>query len=327
MLNIHMVKTNIGCFITDCIAISGYDYSYHKSKLKDLFFDGEKPESTFYPNWLKIKKYPLSIQQIQTPPSINRRYELKDKDLSSEKLPLIIKEKDYDNYDEGIFSLYLYKRDEQEPILVDVEYEIQIVMEVDNFELPPVINYKAIKKESFSDKKFNITNTDIKHQLFDKMIFPEVMLHTRPCSISSQNLYSLVRQYIKDNIDTKVAKITSDYDFCFTVKKIIPLLEPETVSYTNIFAKTKKERNKIQYSTKSFKEIQIFEMTHAQSKYRDYTVIEPIHADNELELKNKIDEFLSNLIEIINKQMHLCPKCNGTGYIDEVKKINQKDLV
>ena len=223
MLNTHMVKTDKGCFITDCMAIDGYDHNYHRSKLKDLFFDGEKPESTFYPNWLKIKQYPSTIQKMQTPPSINRRYELKDKDLASEKLPLVIMEEEYDNYDEDIFSLYAYKKDEQEPILVNVECNIQIVMEVDNFELPPVINYKAIKRCSYSDEEFTIINTDVKHQLFDKMVFPEIMLHTRPCSISSQNLYCLVRQYIKDNIDTKMAKITSDYDFCFTVKKIIPL--------------------------------------------------------------------------------------------------------
>lgn len=327
MLNIHMVKTDKCCYITDCLATDGYDWNYHHSLLKNMFFDGEKPEATFSANWLKIKQCPSTIQQLQSVPSINRRYELKDSDLASEKLPNVIQYEDRDTFDEDIFSLYLYKEDKQESILVDVECEIKIVMEIENFELPPVINYRAIRRESFSDKEFNITNKTIDHQLFDKLIFPEIMLHTRPCSISSQNLYALVRQYIKDNINNKVAKITSDYDFCFTVKKIIPLLEPETISYQNIFARTKKERSKIKYSTKTFKEVEIFEMTHAQSKYNDYTVINPIFADNELELKNKLDEFLTNLITIINEPLHLCPNCKGTGYIDEIKSINQKNLI
>jgi hypothetical protein len=223
--------------------------------------------------------------------------------------------------------LYSYKEDKQDPVLVDVECEIKIVMEVDNYELPATINYNAIKRDMFSDKKFIITNQMIDHQLFDKIIFPEIMLHTRPCSISSQKLYMLVRQYIIDNIDNKVAKITSNYDFCFTVKKIVPLLLPENISYHNIFAKTKKERNKIYYKTKEFKEIEIFEMTHEQSKYNNYTVIQPIFADNELELKNKIDEFLSSLIEIINKPLHMCPECNGTGYIDSIEKAKQEDII
>lgn len=327
MIKINMVKTNIGCFISDCLAVNGYDWNYHRSKLKDLLFDGEKATPTFSANWMQIKKYPSKIQKFEHVPSINRRYELKDKDLVSAKMPVIINYEDMENYDENIFVLYEYKEDEQEPILVDVECEISIVMEVENFELPPVIDYKAIQKVSFSDQVFNITNQNVNHQLFDKLIFPEIMLHTRPCSISSQNLYCLVRQYIKDNIDTKVAKITSDYDFCFSVKKVIPLIEPQTVSYQNIFARTKKERNKIHYTTHKFKEVDIFEMTHDQRKYDNYTVIQPIFADNEQELKNKIDSFLDNLITIINQPLVMCSHCNGTGYTTEVKKIKQADIL
>jgi len=322
-----MVKTDKCCYITDCIATEGYDWNYHRSVLKDILFDGEKPTTTFCPNWLMIKQYPQTIQQFEKVPAVNRRYELNDNELASEKLPNIIKYEDKDNFDENIFYLYEYKEDKQEPILVDVEHEIKIIMEVKNFELPSVINYKAIKKDFISDKEFEITNQDVKHQLFDKIIFPEIMLHTRPASLSSYQVYCLVRQYVKDNIDNKVARITSDYDFCFTVKKIIPLLEPETISYQNIFARTKRERSKIHYKTHSFKEVTIFEMTHAQSKYQGYTVINPIYADNELELKNKIDEFLYNLITIINRPLELCSNCNGTGYMGEIKKFNQKDVV
>ena len=59
------------------------------------------------------------------------------------------------------------------------------------------------------------------------MIIPDILIHNYPCEISSVDLYSVVRQYIKDNIDTKVAKITTDYNFCFEVKKLIPLHTPK----------------------------------------------------------------------------------------------------
>jgi hypothetical protein len=326
-LIINLVKTDKCCFVTDCTASSGYDFEYHKSKIGNIYFDGEKPETTFYKNWFKIKQYPSIIQQLQKVPSINHRYELKDQNLVSENLPLIIKEEDFNKYSEDIFVLYEHCADKQDPILVDVECTINTIMEIENFELPLTINYNAIRKWNWNDKEFKITNIDINHQLFDKIIFPEVMLHTRPCSISSQLLYCLVRQYIKENINLKVAKITSDYDFCFTVKKIIPLIEPQTISYQNIFANSKKERNKIQYKIKTFKEIDIFEMTHDQSKYQNYTVIKPIFADNEVQLKDKIDEFLQNLIDIINKPLTMCPHCKGNGYIEEIVKIKQKDLI
>jgi hypothetical protein len=317
ILKINMVKTDNECFISDCMAISGYDWNYHQSKLKDFYFDGKLPTSTFSPNWVMIEKYPTTIQQLCGMPDINHRYKIKDKDMISSKLPEIINYEDKNDYSEDIlYSLYEHKSNKQEPVLKDVKCEIDIVMEVENFKMPPKIDYNAIKKIDYSNREFRITNKNINHQLFDKLIFPEIMLHSRPCSISSHDLYCLVRQYIRENIDTKVAKITSDYDFCFTVQKVVPLIEPENVTYQNIFARTKKERNKIHYSVKSFKEFEIFNMTHDQSKYEDYRVIQPIFADNEEELKNKIDEFLQNLIEIINKPLELCPYCNGTGYKD-----------
>lgn len=315
-MNLNVVKTDKCCFISDCNATNGYDYNYHKTGLEKIFFDGENPEKTFFPNWFKINEYPSKIQKLVTPESINKRYEIKNNNLVSEVMPSVIIYENRDNYDEDIFELYSYNCDRQDPVLEDVECSIEIVMEVENFELPAKMNYKAIGRSGFDNKEFSITNSNVNHQLFDRMIFPEVMLHTRPCSISSHDLYCLVRQHIKENIDTKAARITADYDFCFTVKKLIPLTEPETVSYSNIFARTKKERNKINYVTKTYKEVEIFEMTHQKNGYQNYTILKPIFADNEQELKNKIDEFLSHLIELINKPLKMCDCCKGTGYIE-----------
>ena len=316
-LNIYIIKTNSVCFITDCLATSGYDYEYHQSKIKGLFFDRKLPSPTFSRNWLQIEKYPNKIETYSSPPPINRRYELRDAELSSDKLPFVIPEKESGKYSESVLGLYKYCSDEQEKEYKKVECEIKIVMEVDNFELPPVFNYKTIRRDSWADKEFIIDNNSIDHQIFDKIIFPEIMLHTRPCSISSQKLYGITRQYIKDHMDTKVAKITSDYDFCFTVKKVIPLLEPQTYQTQNLFARTKRERTKINYVTQKYKEVDIFEMTHDQSKYNNYTVLGGIFADNERELKEKIDFFLEDLISVINEPLSICPCCKGTGYEDK----------
>ncbi|MFK5882928.1 MAG: hypothetical protein QM489_01155 [Candidatus Izemoplasma sp.] len=40
-----------------------------------------------------------------------------------------------------------------------------------------------------------------------------------PCEISSQDLYNIIRERVKQNINYENAAITSDYDFCFTVKR------------------------------------------------------------------------------------------------------------
>lgn len=47
-MDIYVIKTDKGCFITDVLKFDGYDYTYHRSDLKTMFFDGEKPNSSFF---------------------------------------------------------------------------------------------------------------------------------------------------------------------------------------------------------------------------------------------------------------------------------------
>jgi excinuclease UvrABC ATPase subunit len=219
-----------------------------------------------------------------------------------------------------IGTLYEYKFDEAPNYLDDSQCDIQVVCEIDNYNFPPKINYEAIEKCNWDTVQYTITNTNVKHQMLDKMIFPEILLHERPCKFTSKQMYDITRQYILDHIDNSVAKITSNYDFCFTVKKLIPLIEPKIITYQNIFATTKRERNKIHTTVKKFEEKEIFEMTHDQRRYDNYTVIPEMCANSEAELKEKVDAWLEGLMEIINEPLCQCPQCQGTGYIGEIKK-------
>jgi hypothetical protein len=327
VIKIDLVKTDSVCFITDCAKASGYDYNYHSTKIDKLLFDGKIPEQTFTKNWYQIEKYPETIQRQITGERTNERYEINDKDMVSKKLPETISIEDKDNYDYEVKNnFYTYMYDTLPNRLEDVLVEINVIMEVDNFKVAPIINYTGIRKWDYKDIPYAIKNVDVQHQWLDKLIFPEVLLPSRPCSFSSKQVYDMTRQYVRDHIDGSKAKITSDYDFCFTVKKIVPLIEPETISYQNIFARTKRERSKIKYSTKKFNELEIFEMTHDQSRYNNYTVIKPIYGENEDDLKTKMDEWLDTLIEIINKPLEMCPHCNGKGYLDDIKRIRQENI-
>lgn len=87
---IMLIKTNIGCFISDCYAISGYDYNYHHCQIKDLYFDGKKPNGTFYSNWLRINKYPEKIEKLCHGEYINKRYVIEDDKNITPNLPQII---------------------------------------------------------------------------------------------------------------------------------------------------------------------------------------------------------------------------------------------
>ena len=322
VLRFSVIKTDVCCYISDCEATHGYDYIYHNSDLKNKLFDGVKAEPTYNKNWYKIKCIPKKIQVSERKNS-NARYELSNEKLLSESMPKVIMSNDYEKYDEDVLDCYYTYKYDSKNVLRNVKFEHKIVMEVVNFQEPVELNYKAIRKDGWDEKKFDIVNADLDHQLLDKVIFPDVMLHTRPCKISSQKLYQLTRQHVIDNISHDVASITSNYDFCFTVEKKIPLIEPEKVSYNNIFARTKKERKKTHYKTVKFKSVDIFEMTHSQSNYNGYTVLSGISAENQNELKEKIDEWLEELMLGINKPLGLCNHCNGTGYVETVDKIKQ----
>lgn len=313
IIKFNAIKTDNGVFISDCFSSRGYDYKYHRTELVYFLFDNQLPSSTWNKNWLKIKNIPTKVQKKETE-FFNVRYEIKNKKLITNDMPEIITKDESRYYDCDILDCYYSFESDSREILADVEFEYEILMEIENFEEPVKINYNSIKKSGWGEKDYIITNTSIQHQMLDKIVFPEIMLHTRPCSISSSDLYALTRQYVIDNIDNKVAKITSNYNFCFTVKKLIPLVALETVQYRNIFARTKKERNKIKYVTKEFKEVEIFNMTSDVEKYKGYKILEGIVADNEADLKNKIDEWLEVLIYKINKPLQQCECCSGTGY-------------
>lgn len=316
------IKTDKGCYISDCFVTSGYDYDYHDTKIADLLFNGKKATKTYCKNWYYIEDFPSLIQIERTGSRINERYELNDVSLASEKLPVVIPYESKDDYNSNLIdTLYSYAYDRKPSYLEEVPYDIQIVCEIDNYNFPPNINYKGIHKWNYSDSQYTITNADVLHQMLDKIIFPEVLLPERPCKLTSKQMYDITRQYILEHINNSVAKITSNYDFCFDVVKLIPLITPENITYQNIFARTKRERNKIHTTIKKYNEIQIFAMTHDQDNYKGYPVIPEMCANNETELKEKVDKWLEGLIELINKPLCQCPQCKGTGYIDSISQI------
>jgi hypothetical protein len=236
-------------------------------------------------------------------------------------MPKVIPYEDKEKYSsEVVDNLYTFTYDKAADYLEEVDCDIQILCEVDDFNFPPTIEYNAVDKPDFTNRKYTIKNVDVKHQMLDKIMFPALLLHEKPCKFTSKQMYDITRQYIIDHIDNSVAKITSNYDFCFTVRKLVPLIEPETITYQNIFGRTKREREKIHTKVKKFEEKEIFEMTHAQEHYKGYSVIPEMTAKNEAELKEKVDTWLESLMAIINKPLIQCPHCHGSGYIEDIKK-------
>ncbi|MFF2834279.1 hypothetical protein ACFVSK_21145, partial [Cellulosimicrobium cellulans] len=129
--------------------------------------------------------------------------------------------------------------------------------------------------------------------------------------LSRADSYRNVRNYVKTHIDTRWAKITSDYDFCFTVSKEISH-EPEEFRVNIGKRKPKYETRYTRSRTTKVYEV-------APSSYNSYPVIQPFEGKNEEDLKQNIQKYLDELMEAINKPLVECVHCKGYGVIlDEV---------
>lgn len=325
MINLIAVETKEGYYITR-------EKSPYSNNLQGLMFDGIPASSTFHKDWGYVMCKPIvKVSHIETQPNINHRFVLKD-DTLSPKLPLEILKDDAGEYidtcDGKTFiwkdelaqyrSLYVEVSDEQPDKEVGDEFALHIAFVVEDIKPPPEFRYPCNEyydRWADGNKRTNyVTNGNIEHQLLDRIIFPKIILHNTPCRISSEESYEIVRGHIKRNIDNKVAKVRSDYNFCFDVVKIINI-EPYQVTreYTPPRCRKPRTSNRMVSS----REVPVFEMTYSPYNYKGYTPIQAFEADTEEELKIQVDNYLAELMEVINKPLKDCPNCKGTGVITD----------
>lgn len=287
-LKLLILKTGDKFFVTDNIE----GKSYFNSVLYQYYFDGKPSLPSFKESWRSIEKIPEKIQFKTNKRGINYRYEL-DINLNSkfyDKLPKVLSVDEASEVQDDIIGLYKYVCDYIDGELTDVEFEYEIVCEDENFQVvKPKYKYTS-----------NIITQLTTH--IDLRI-------NRPCSIPSKDLYTVVREHVKLNINPKNAVITSDYDFCFTVKKIIKLTK-EVIVEEN---KGTDKRPKWEKRFLNTRLVEVFEM--APAPYRKYTVISPIHGKNYKDLEENITKYLDDLITMINEPLVDCPHCNGEGVI------------
>jgi len=289
--------------------------------IKSLIVNGKRPVRTFHPEWCTVDNEPKIVQTIVKQPSINHRYELIDKTMESSKIPLILKIEDaleeigcerfwkekYKMYE----SLYKFCSDARPDILEDIEFDYETIMEVTEIREYGEIAYDVQKTQWKHDGLKTLTEHDVHHQLIDQIIFPDILLPSKSCSLTSKQSFDIVRQYIKQHINYEVATITSDYDFCFTVKKKIRLSEEE--EYIVDINQWNNRKPKLEKRYHKFREIECFNM--APKVYQNYKVIQGFRGNNQEDLKNNIDDYCRMVIELINEPIADCPNCKGTGVI------------
>ena len=308
-VEIKAIKVNNGYFINNGTYATQLKSSYR--------FDGFEPKETFNNQWAFV---PTLDKCTYINQEVNKRigFKLKDNVLPTEEMPKELPELDYED-DRWAFYDSVYETtpsfEEECNVKVDVLLECPDIENVKDF------TYK-VRNASYPNSQpgRTISSYNVINQELDKIIFPTPVLAVRPSKLSSVDSYEIIRNYVKDNIDPKVAVITSDYEFCFTVQKRIPLAEKEKYTYdanNNLFS-GRRRKPKMVTDYKVERKITCFECAPNRGRegvYRGYTPCVEFEGDSWEDLQNNIDSYLKELIKEINKPLVDCDKCKGCGVI------------
>jgi len=331
-VKLEYYKTNVGTFFRQL------NHQYYYDLSKHLINDIPATNLPKYPgNFYKVDGEIKSVKYLVPATSKLSHYELINPELASDKIPLTISvqdaSKEYnDDIEEyqftgayaSIMSLYTEKYEKTESTLADAELEMICLGElhIDNLTKPEEVKVKTIGNSgAYGNQK--ATEIDLKSVVkYDdllQMIVPEFMLHNHPCELSSKQVYQIVRQHIIENINPKVATLSSNYDFCLTVKKIVTVKPYDVKSEQLTPRHNSYKPPRFKTTVSNTKAVEIFEMTWAGYKgtggYDGYTCIPAWKANNFAELVDNMRQYLDELMEVINMPVHECTTCNGTGHI------------
>lgn len=291
MLNLIAIQTNDKIFIKD-------NESY-SSKIPNLFFDGEKAEKTYKEKWYSVKQLPEKIQQQGRDQYTNIRYELKAGYPESELTPRVIHMSSLEDSEyEEVSGLYERKYDIIKGELEYVEFKINIIAKRDKFEF--------IKKEF-----------EVKYNLLDELNTHPDLLDEKPCYIPSEKAYEIIRQYVKSNLDGRYASITTDYDTRFEVVKKVKLTEPipRTVDKNAGTRKRKPNWVTTYQENKTVSVLNIKRSARDSDYGKNCFIPKPFTGESYEDMVNKMNQYLENLIQEINKPYEECPHCKGWGVI------------
>ena len=316
------------------VANAAMNYGTVRSTLQTTALINDKPLTPTFSNvWYLIEDETeiTSYKEKKSDHSVLSHYVLKDADMEIEgKIPFRLHPVDVQQYwdedDEcncwknfsSIQSLYEPVYNKVIGIYEEVEFEVECKGVVEGDISKPIdTTFRISKDVGWGNKEVKPVQLDkiVHYGELDQILTPEFAIHTKPCALTSQQTYDIIRTYVKDHIDPKHAIITSDYDFCFTVKKKVAL-KPWVRSTELKKANGRSYRSpKFKTQTVDHKQVEIFEMTHEAKGYQGYTVIKDFVGASLEDLVDTIKNYLQDLIDYINMPVAECQHCSGTGHM------------
>lgn len=335
MLKFNSLLTNKGIILKPTTSLYPY-WSSNGGGNGLRFNNGVEISHTFKGEWhlLEGVKEVTKIQGLQTAKTVFSHYELIDPSLSNDKIPLILTKKDVDfevDEDDGddiwnnyshLRSLYRSVHNKLKQEWINLEFEINHLGDVEGDIEKPIQAKFKIHKSGWSDNDSIKDVSDVvTYGTLDHIFTPEFALHLKPCNISAENSYNIIRSFVKDNIDKQYAQITSDYDFCLTVKKKISIKPIHHRTEVKKQSGGSYRPPRFKETVTTFKDVEVYNV--APKAYNSYNVIKPFYGDNLEDLVNNIRRYLSELMEYLNTPYEQCPTCSGHGVlIGEVKTCN-----
>lgn len=167
---------------------------------------------------------------------------------------------------------------------------------------------------SYKEKTVDLSSIARYNEL-EEMLIPDLVIHNRPCSVDVETTYKIIRNYVKENINGKYARVKSDYDFCFSVDKVIPIKPYELK--TEVLKKNNRSYAKPRFNTKLIqnKTVEVFEM--CPKPYQKYTTIKGFSGKNLRDLADNIKSYLEDLVDFLNTPLVECECCQGVGHVLE----------
>lgn len=274
-----------------------------------ITIDGVEPTATFSGDW-KLFKGVMEYKDVLRPET-NHIYQWElIEDAHSLDLPKVVPTSDLDYHDD------------YNGLCINPEYNNSLYKREHVGSTEEWIEYRSEGEEVF-ECKFEQLGPDTTDLLENAVTYSELQkitkgplyVHNTPCEIKAKQLYMIIQSYVKENIDPKYATVTSDYRFCFTVKKRLQH-ELEVTRYQ------KKKANGGYYAKpryvehrKSEDSYAVFEMT--ADGYRDYPQLKGMAGENLNDLVDRVGYYLNDLMKTINKPIVRCEHCKGSGVIKD----------
>lgn len=286
------VKSRSGVYIADATWLPGY--WNRRVNIDMLLFDGKAATATKLKDWGRIDAVPTAIDRVIPATSINYRYELKEGCPVTEQTPVVLTSSEVE--DRGVRGLYDLKSDPVPERTEPLEFQLAVLDEDSDFE--PV------------EPPFPVQNS-----LLDMLRIHPVLLPMKAVRATEEESYKLIRQHVIENINPKVAAITSNYDFCFTVKKLIPLAEVETyvVDVANSIFQKRARKPKMETRYRKHRDRIVYEV--APKPYQKYPVVRCFTGTDLADLQHNVKVFLDDLMTMINEPFKDCPHCKGMGVV------------